>query len=200
MFSHIDAELNGLIQQLPETPEGRITPAQAEFLYAFIRLTRPRVAVETGFNVGHSACVIMRAMEAYGGGTLLSFDIGKYDATHKAAEIVKTRYENFHLILGDSKQTLAPTLAQTLSSNNSATLDFAMVDGGHDIETARSDLIVLESLVRPGGFLWLDDFENANCINVGVNVVGREFAASRSHCHRFLTADNRGMMIYQKGF
>lgn len=200
MFCHIDAILNELVHQLPHTPEGYITPAQAEFMYAFIRLTRPRIVAETGFNAGHSACVILRAMESYGGGTLLSFDIDNHDATQKASEIIKARYEHFHLILGDSKETLSGTMAQALSSNNEATLDLAIVDGGHDINTARSDLAIFEALVRPGGFIWLDDFENANCISVGVNIVGRDFAASRSHCHRFLTHDNRGMMIYQKGF
>ncbi len=200
MFSHIDKELNELVQQLPETPEGYITPHQAEFLYSFVRLTQPKIVVETGFNAGHSACVILRAMDAYGGGALLSFDIARYDATRKGAEIVKARYESFSLIVGDTKQTLAGTMAQVLSSNNDATLDFAIVDGGHDVETARADMVILESLLRPGGYLWLDDFENANCINVGVNVVGREFASSRGHCLRFLTADNRGMMLHQKAF
>ncbi len=200
MLPDIDPELHDLMLRLPETPEGYITPAQAEFLYAFIRLTQPRVVAETGFNAGHSACVILRAMETYGGGTLLSFDIGKHEATHKAAEIVKAKYPQFHLILGDTKQTLAPTLAQAISSNDDATLDLAIVDGGHDTDTARMDLLIFEAILRPGGYLWLDDFENANCIAVGVNLVGREFAAVHQHCLRFLTKDCRGMMIYQKGF
>ncbi len=142
----------------------------------------------------------MWAMQSYGGGTLLSFDIGKYEATEEGVAIVKERFEGFHYIKGDTKQILAGTLAHTLSSNNAATLDFAIVDGGHDVATARSDMMVFEGLLKPGGFLWLDDFENANCINTGVNIVGREFAATRGHCMRFLTTDHRGMMIYQKGF
>lgn len=200
MFSHINTELNDMIQTLPETPEGHITPAQAEFLYFFIRLTRPKLVAETGFNVGHSACVILQAMESYGGGALLSFDIGKHDATHRAVELVKAKYENLHFISGDTRQTLAPTLGHVLDANDQSTLDVAIVDGGHDVETARADMIVFESVLRPGGYLWLDDFENANCVTVGVNIVGREFAALRPHCLRFLTADHRGMMIYQKGF
>ncbi len=200
MFSHIDKQLDELTKQLPEGGEGYLTADQAEFLWAFIRLTRPKIVAETGFNAGHSACVIMRAMETYGGGVLLSYDIGQHDVMQKGAEIVKSRYENFHLVQGDTKQTLATSLALTLSSNNDATLDLAIVDGGHDVETARHDLMVLESVLKPGGYLWLDDFENANCIAVGVNLVGREFAASRKHCLRFRTSDNRGMMIYQKGF
>ena len=95
MYSHIDLELNELIQGLPAAPEGFITPAQAEFLYAFVRLTQPRLVAETGFNVGHSACVIMKAMESYGGGTLVSFDIGKHDVIHRGAALVKKRFEGF---------------------------------------------------------------------------------------------------------
>lgn len=200
MYAHIDTELNEIVQQLPEGREGSITPAQAEFLYHFIRLTQPRIVAETGFNVGLSACVMMRAMETYGGGTLLSFDIGRHDVTHKAAAIVKARFENFNLILGDTKQTLASTLGQTIGSNPSATLDFAFVDGGHDPDTARNDLLICETLLKPGGYLWFDDFENATHICVGVNLVGREFVNTRQRCMRFLTPDHRGMMLYQKTF
>lgn len=200
MYEHIDKKLNELIKTLPTGPEGFLTPDQAAFLYSFILLTRPRIIAETGFNVGHSALLMMRAMETYGGGTLLSFDLGCYEETKKAAGIVKGYYENFNIFYGDSKQTLAGTLAHAISSNPIATLDMGIIDGGHDVETARYDLLVMESIVKPGGFLWLDDFENNNCINVGVNIVGREFAASRGHCHRFITTDHRGMMIYQKGF
>lgn len=199
-YAHIDTGLNDLLQALPETPEGYITPAQAEFLYAFVRLTQPRLVAETGFNVGHSACVILRAMETYGGGTLISFDIGKYDATHKAATMIQSKYANLHLIMGDTKQTLAPTLVQVLNANPDVALDLAIVDGGHDVETARTDLVVFESVLRPGGYLWLDDFENPVCVAVGVNIVGREFSATRPHGLRFATADHRGMAIFQKSF
>ena len=200
MYSRINAELNGLIDQLPAGKEGFITPSQADFLYHFIMLTRPRLVAETGFHVGHSACVIMKAMEEYGGGTLISFDIAKYEETKKAVEIVKKRFENLHFVEGDTKQTLAGTLAQLFNQNPTLTLDFCIVDGGHDVETARHDMIVMESLLKPGGYLWLDDFENNIYRNVGVNVAGREFAMSRKHCLRFITDDHRGILIHQKGF
>ncbi len=200
MYEHIDTELNELVRQLPQAGEGFMTPAQADFLFHFILLTRPRLVAETGFNVGHSACIIMRAMEKYGGGTLVSFDIGRHDQTRIAAEIVKKRFENFHLILGDSKQTVPGHLPQIFNQHPQATLDFALVDGGHDMETAKTDLLVMDSMLKPGGYIWFDDFENANCRCVGVNIVGREFAAVRGHCVRFLTHDHRGMMLYQKAF
>ena len=92
------------------------------------------------------------------------------------------------------------TLGQILSSNPGATLDFGIVDGGHDMNTARSDLLVMETLLKPGGYLWLDDFESNKDRCVQVSIVGREFATSRRHCLRFVTADHRGLMIYQKGF
>ncbi|MFQ5463426.1 MAG: class I SAM-dependent methyltransferase [Phycisphaerae bacterium] len=200
MFSHIDRALNELVQRMPDPGEGFITAGQAEFLWAFIRLIRPRIVAETGLNAGHSACVILRAMETYGGGMLMSFDIGRHDATQQAADLIKERYPDFHYIRGDTKETLAGTMAQALGSNHDATLDLAIVDGGHDIETARNDLLVFDALLKPGGFLWLDDFGNATSVCVGVDIVGREFAASRGSCHRLLAPDHRGMMIYQKGF
>jgi predicted O-methyltransferase YrrM len=200
MFEHIDKELDAIVERLPQSREGFITPDQADFLYHFVLLTRPRIVAETGFHVGHSACVILKAMERYGGGTLISFDIARYEETTQAAEMVKARFEGFHLIAGDSKETLAGTLGQILSSNPGATLDFATVDGGHDIDTARSDMLIMETLLKPGGYLWLDDFESNKDRCVQVSIVGREFAMSRRHCLRFVTADHRGLMIYQKGF
>ena len=152
MFEHIDKELDAIVERLPQSREGFITPDQADFLYHFVLLTRPRIVAETGFHVGHSACVILKAMERYGGGTLISFDIARYEETTQAAEMVKGRFEGFHLIAGDSKETLAGTLGQILSSNPGATLDFAIVDGGHDIDTARSDMLIMETLLKPGGY------------------------------------------------
>jgi predicted O-methyltransferase YrrM len=199
-YAAIDPELGELMAQLPQTGEGFITLEQARFLYNFILLTRPRIVAETGFNVGHSACIILRAMETYGGGALISFDIGRHPGTRPGAEYVKSRFDNFALVLGDSKQTLAPTLAQILDRNPQSALDFAIVDGGHDVETARADLLIMQALLRPGGYLWLDDFESHSCRCVGVSLVGREFARSNPNCMRFTTADHRGMLIYQKGF
>ncbi len=199
-YAAIDPEFGEMFPELPETPEGFITVEQARFLYHFILLTRPRVVAETGFNVGHSACVILRAMETYGGGALVSFDLGRHPGTRIGGEVVKSRFNNFALILGDSKQTLAPTLAQILDRNPTPGLDLAIVDGGHDVETARTDMAIMQALVRPGGYLWLDDFESTTCRCVGVSIVGREFARDHPNCVRFVTADHRGMMIYQKGF
>ena len=91
-------------------------------------------------------------------------------------------------------------MAQIMSSDPNLSLDLAIVDGGHDIGTARSDLLVFEGLLRAGGYLWLDDFENANAVEIDVNMIGRDFSCHRRNCMRFLTGDHRGMMIHQKGF
>ena len=113
---------------------------------------------------------------------------------------MKSRFpDQFALILGDSKQTLAAHLGQMLDANPQATLDFAIVDGGHDMVTARSDLMIMEALLKPGGFLWLDDFESQRLRCTTVTLVGREFARQRSNWMRFVSAEHRGMLLYQKG-
>ena len=199
-FSSIDPVLGEMVAELPSTSEGYLSATQADFLYHFVLLTRPRLVVETGFNVGHSALVILRAMSRYGGGTLLSFDIGRHEGTAGGAALVKSRYEDFHLFEGDTKEVLGPSLGQVLNRHPGATLDLAIVDGGHDMQTCQADLMILEALLAPGGYLWLDDFESLVCRCINVSIVGREFARSRPNCMRFNTADHRGMMIFQKGF
>ena len=200
VFQHIDDRLHDLTEKLPAAEEGHISDDQAEFLWSFLRLNRPRFVAETGFNAGHSAMVILRAMETYGGGILLSFDIGRHDSTRVAAEMVRTSFNGFAFVEGDSKATLANGIVSVLNKDAALTFDLGIVDGGHDYATAKSDLDVMSSLVKPGGFVWLDDFDNGRVVCSGVNQAGLEFAAARGSCVRFRTPDHRGMMIYQKGF
>jgi hypothetical protein len=79
------------------------------------------------------------------------------------------------------------------------TLDFGLVDGGHDASTALGDLETLLACLKPGGYLWLDDFEK-NLPNIGVNLAGLTFARRWGNCLRFQTRDSRGFMIHQKSF
>jgi predicted O-methyltransferase YrrM len=200
-YAAIDPELEGLIAELPSTPEGYISPGQADFLYHLIGLVRPKLVAETGFNAGHSAVVILQAMKRYGAGRLVSFDIGQHTAVDQGEAFVNARFPNrFTLIRGDTKHTLAPHLGDVLDADSDATLDLAIVDGGHDIETARADMVIMEALLRPGGYLWLDDFENTAHRCTGVTIVGREFARQRGNCVRFVTTDRRGILLYQKSF
>ena len=199
-YAHIDENLEPLLKALPKAPEGHISPEQAEFLYHFVRLIRPAFVVETGFCVGHSASVIMLAQLSVGlKPHLLSLDICRYEETKWAAEQLKSRFAGLTFVAGDSNELLAPSLRKQLRRNEGLTLDLGLVDGGHDAATALGDLETLFAFLKPGGYLWLDDFEK-DLPNAGVNLAGRTFARRWGNCLRFKTRDTRGFMIHQKAF
>lgn len=194
---------NGLkedLASLPKAHEGHISPEQAEFLYHFVRLIRPEFVVETGFGVGHSACVIMNAQRSVGlEPCMMSVDICAFEETKKAAMLLKTKFKNFIFVEGDSKKVLSEAVNGILREREGLRLKLGLVDGGHDAETTMHDLNVLSSFLMLGGYLWLDDFEKI-VPNSGVNMTGRAFAMKWGNCNRFRTQDTRGFMVYQKAF
>jgi predicted O-methyltransferase YrrM len=199
-FAHVDPDLAAMLSMLPKAPEGHISPAQAEFLYHLIRLIRPQLVVETGFCVGHSACVILLAQRSVGlAARLLSVDICRFPETAVAAKYVSSKFPEFMLIRGDTKSVLSNAVSSYLREREGVTFDLGIIDGGHDAETASSDLEVLTSLLSLGGYLYLDDFETI-IPYPGVNRAGRAFALRWGNCVRFRTADTRGFMLFQKGF
>jgi cephalosporin hydroxylase len=162
--------------------------------------TRPRIFFILSGSVGHSACIIMLAQESAGlAPRMLSIDICRYEETKRSADIVKTRFPGLKFVEGDTRQVLASNLRRFLRRNGELPLDLAIVDGGHDAETALSDLEIFFACLRPGGYLWLDDFEKP-LPNAGVNLAGHTFARRWGNCHRLVTRDGRGFMLHQKGF
>lgn len=199
-YAHIHPELVDILNALPTPPEGHVSPEQAEFLFHFVRLIRPAFIAETGFCVGHSACVAMLAQASLGiAPRMLSLDICRYEETKAAAKVVKSRFPGLKFIEGDTKAVLSDALRRQLRREEGLTLDLGIIDGGHDEATAAHDLATLFAYLRPGGYLWLDDFEKA-LPNAGVNLAGHDFARRWGSCLRFATRDARGFMLHQKGF
>lgn len=199
-FAHIDASAARLMEALPEPREGHISPDQAEFLYQLIRLTQPRFVVETGFGVGHSAIIIMRAQESVGiRHDCVSVDLCCYPENRTAGEMLAAEFPDFRLVVGDSKEVLWDAIHCHLRENEGLQLGLGVVDGGHDAETALRDLETMAAFLTVGGYLWLDDYGKIVPCG-GANAAGRNFAQKWGHCISFRTADTRGFMLHQKPF
>ena len=96
--------------------------------------TPPRIC-ETGFNAGHSALIWLLS---HPGSTVVSFDLGKNVYVRAAYGWFKEYFPGrVDLQLGDSKQTLP---AYRRKYPEAPPCDLWFVDGGHDFETASSDL------------------------------------------------------------
>lgn len=160
-----------------------------------IRIERARTLLEVGTWDGGRAIEMMgAALEATEGGVVYDgFDlfeqpsprdefnvkpvavlaavearIGAWVAAHPGAA--------YRLHQGDTRVTL-----RRFSPERSKTVDFAWLDGGHSVETIRSDWESVRPMMRPGGVVLLDDFyqkvDPGLTAAFGVNdLVGRLFS------------------------
>ena len=108
-----------------------------------------RQILEIGFNAGHSAVTFLSTRSDI---HVTSLDLGQHECVDIAKKYVDSSFEGRHrLLLGDSKETL-----KTLVNENK-TFDLIFIDGGHDIETAKSDLALAHSLSHSHTVVIMDD-------------------------------------------
>jgi predicted O-methyltransferase YrrM len=133
-------EIEGFCEQVP---------LQVEDLKRLTSAPNLRI-LEIGFNAGHSACVFLENETS----VVTSFDLGIHGYIPIAKTYVDEKYTGRHtLFLGDSRVTI-PTYIQT---HPTETFDVLFVDGGHDYEIAREDLINCSKLARPDSIVIIDD-------------------------------------------
>jgi hypothetical protein len=105
---------------------------------------------EVGFNCGTSAMSFLGARADI---NLVSFDIGLHPYVGYAKQYVDTVHRGRHtLILGDSTTTLP-----VFRNRHKYECDLCFVDGGHSLDVAAEDCQNAYALLRPGGFMVVDD-------------------------------------------
>lgn len=101
----------------------------------------PRTICEIGVNAGDSA---VHWLCAHPKATYVGFDLGRFNVTSDAAEFLTHAFPNrFKLIRGDSLTTL-PRHAM----EHPRSCDVMVVDGGHSMHLAYSDLAYMRVLAR----------------------------------------------------
>jgi len=108
--------------------------------------------LETGFNVGQSALAVLMANPE---NRVLSFDQGKHAYARPCAQYLQRSFPGrLEVVWGDSKRTVAERLAEEPGS-----FDVIHIDGGHDFDTARADLLNCRAAAGPDTLVLVDDVQ-----------------------------------------
>lgn len=153
----------------PASWPASISPEGGSFLYWLVRNVQPRQIVEIGTCVGASTIWMAAAMKAGGGGVLHTFDDFQIPQDPRLAaaplfqdrrNTVEARIRNaglrdlvrFHV--GDSKKQVPLAYEELRAGGN---VQFAFIDGDHSFEGALGDLLAVEPVLDPGGYVVLHD-------------------------------------------
>jgi predicted O-methyltransferase YrrM len=142
-----------------------MSPALGRRVYDHIVETRPEQALEPGTAHGVSAAYIAAALEANGRGHLTTVDHGgaSYDPSpqevlgqaglaHRVTIVREHSSYNWFL-----KQRVERS--SDAAGNCSPVYDFCYLDGSKNFNVDGLAVILIEKLLRPGGWLLMDDLE-----------------------------------------
>ena len=147
-------------------------PDQCSKLQELIATPGIGLAMEIGFNAGHSADLFLSANKFM---KLISFELEGYDYVLKGKNYIDNTYPFRHrLVLGDSAASV-PLFSQ---ENFNLKFDFIFIDGDHSYEGALSDLFNCRCLAHKRSLIVMDDTrleDELRGYNVGPTRAWRSF-------------------------
>jgi predicted O-methyltransferase YrrM len=140
-----------LFHKRDDSLEG-VTDEVGDLLYALVRMTKPKVCIETGTHIGDSAEKIGRALQANGSGYLLTCDISDVwvaSASERLKDLpVRVIKASGNEILRNRPDT--PDGKRDL-------MDFVFIDSGTAQERCDELMLLNESNIAPLGIVaWHD--------------------------------------------
>lgn len=143
-----------------------MTPEQGHRVYHHIRATRPERVLEIGTGYGVSAAYMAAALEANGAGLVVSVDHVESGQAFPPAETLRAAGLEHRVTLvrvQDSSYNWylkRQIEEQSDAAGNCAPLyDFCYLDGAHHWTIDGFTAILVEKLLRPGGWVLLDDLD-----------------------------------------
>jgi predicted O-methyltransferase YrrM len=165
-------------------------------LLDIVKEKKPKHIVEIGTWNGKRAVEMMAVSNAYYTGFDLFEDASKKsdeeemnvkqpaDMMDVAKAMEMSGFNKFCLIRGNTLKTLP----EWVNSDDFQPFDFAFIDGGHSVETIKSDYEHIKKAISPGGTIVLDDWYDPPLEGFGCNFIedGELHPFSDEYC------DNRG--------
>src|SRR5262249_10044507 len=145
--------INRLVPHLPKSfPEGSSSWVLQTFFERLLRENRHIAAIaETGFNTGVSSRAFLSARPDT---TVVSFDIGHHPWVRARKAAIHTVFPRRHeLVLGDSRDTLRAYAAKHPGTR----FDLVFIDGGHEYDVARADLLNFRAMSHDHTVVVMDD-------------------------------------------
>jgi predicted O-methyltransferase YrrM len=125
-------------------------------VWAGLRL-QPKRILEIGTRNGGSLVQLLSMYHRYDGIQIVCFDlwreIGSPRAVRRNLKRMNIPTDMIEFISGDSRKTIPAYKEKHPQSQ----FDYILVDGGHDCEVARADLLNVADLIAPGGIVIFDD-------------------------------------------
>lgn len=133
--------------------EGFCLPQQCISIQKFLQEhTDIQVIAEIGFNVGMSAASMLAVRSTI---QVWSFDLFTKHYSQMQMESVEKHFpKRLCIVAGDSTVTV-PAFQQLVKE---PCFDFVFIDGGHVDPVPRLDIQNMLKLLKPGGFLCVDDY------------------------------------------
>lgn len=151
--SALGVELKRAIAELKGLPAGGMTTrSRAPVIYAFCRLIKPEIVVETGVAAGVSSSYFLEALNRNLRGLLYSIDFPHPSNKLPTGWLVPDRLrDRWRLVLGKSSERL-PSMLKQLGK-----VDIFMHDSDHSYENMMFEFRTAWSYIRNGGLLVSDD-------------------------------------------
>ncbi len=135
----------------------QVSEKELSFIYSITSSLRPDIVVETGVGPGTTSFAFLSALEN-NGGKLVSFDLGKNYGEEKVPEpvgfVVPDRLrKNWHLILGDSNETLPVNISKFGSPS------IFMHDSEHTYEHVTFELETAISALKGNFLIIVDNYD-----------------------------------------
>ena len=131
--------------------EGSTSSEELLYLARTAERTGARVIGEIGFNAGFSSFAFLSASPDT---RVVSFDLGEHAYTRTAKKLIDKKFPGRHtLVCGDSTKTLPDYKAK----HPDLYFDLAFIDGGHDYEVAKADIVNMRSFCTAKSAVIIDD-------------------------------------------